>query len=494
MEKQGEVNTDYKKRWFVLYSDGIMNYMVEPGDSKLSGKVSFAAIKSIERTTPVTFELKTDEKVWSFRCSSETLCNEWIDAMQLIQSPPMTPPATVADNAPNDDTSDKQHDNSPMHGHVRQTIFSSAPSESKCDDTKTMRSLESDAIKSLQEIKGLDFSIYENPNSRCSDSSDDIPITERCSTLKRLCTASLYFDAINSSKLGDAIKRTLWVKFNEEVYQNVVEDTIHLMQKHDNDIQHIQREWTERYELPKCTVSECTMTTRHYGRGRRDTKMEIGNDKEDTLYAFHQSLHDRVHHFLFHLFEIGMRVDTTSMNPGANDEEKIGANLEGVAVDKKFAAERDHIKKRKEALKRTLGRMDPLNNKFTIQMMSEKLGGVTLLDALFQQLSKNIMAHKANQVRRLKDYFESNSFDSECIEMDIEDVLDSNISNFIQDQSTVHTMAVFVQSTRCMFHCISPYLVRLTPSSSFFIAHLHSFFSRLHSASRCFFDRFCVQI
>ena len=38
------------------------------------------------------------------------------------------------------------------------------------------------------------------------------------------------------AELEDGERRTLWVEFNEEVYQNVVEDTIHLVQKHDGDI------------------------------------------------------------------------------------------------------------------------------------------------------------------------------------------------------------------------------------------------------------------
>ena len=299
-------------------------------------------------------------------------------------------------------------------------------------------------------MKGLDFSIYKHPNSDCNESPDDIPITERCSALKRLCTASLYFDAMNSAKLEDGERRTLWVEFNEEVYQNVVEDTIHLVQKHDGDIQRIQREWTERYGLPKCTVSECTKTARHYGRERRERKKERNNGEEDALYAFHQSLHDRVHHFLFHLFDIGMRVETPSMAQGAEDEEQKEANLEGVAVDKCFAAERDLIKKRKDELKLTSGRMDPENNKFTIQTVSEKEGGVTLMDALFQKLSEKIKA-QIEPLRRIRAYFEENSFDSECIEMDIEDVVDSNISNFVQNQAAVQTMADFIRSINCMF-------------------------------------------
>ena len=323
--------------------------------------------------------------------------------------------------------------------------------------SKTIGSIQSfgNGLQSLSTMKGLDLKIYENPDWNCRLSPDNIPITERCSALKRLCTSTLYFDAMNSSKLEDVMKQTLWIEFNEEVYQNVVEDTIHLVQKHDSEIQQIQREWTERYGLPNCTVSTCTKTARHYGRQRRERRNEKNNGEEDALYALHQSLHDRVHFFLFHLFDIGMRVEMPSIDHGARDGEEKDVFLNGVVVDKWFAVERDLIATRKKELNMASERMDPVNNKYTMQMLSKQNGGVTLMDALFQKLSDNTKVQK-EAIRRIRNYFEGNAFDSECIEMDIEHVVDSNISNLVEDQVTVQMIIDFMQSTNCMLmFCLS---------------------------------------
>ena len=317
-------------------------------------------------------------------------------------------------------------------------------------NSKLSKSIISTPSPIAQKLKSFDLSIYSDPKSDCTHSPDDIPITERCSALKRLCTASLYFENMNSSKLEDAMKKTLWVEFNEEVYQNVVEDTAHLVQKHDGDIEQIQREWTERYGLPKCSISECTKTARHYSRDRRERKKERNNGEEDALYAFHQSLLDRVHFFLFHLFDIGMRVETRSMAQGVEDEEEKEVKLEGVAVDKSFAAERDGIRRQREHCPLDLDRFKGTNNKFTIQMLSEKKGGVTLRDALFQKLSEKIKVQK-EALYRMRAYFEENSFDSECIEMDIEDVVDSNIATFDRNQRAIEAMADFIRSINCRF-------------------------------------------
>ena len=90
MEKRGDFNTNYKRRWFVLYTNGMMTYRVKPGDSKLRGNVSFCAIKKLERKTAVTFEVTTAQKVWYFRCQNATDCDDWIQSIQTAAAPPTT--------------------------------------------------------------------------------------------------------------------------------------------------------------------------------------------------------------------------------------------------------------------------------------------------------------------------------------------------------------------------------------------------------------------
>ena len=90
MEKRGDFNTNYKRRWFVLYTNGMMTYRVKPGDSKLRGNVSFCAIKKLERKTAVTFEVTTAQKVWYFRCQNATDCDGWIQSIRTVASPPAT--------------------------------------------------------------------------------------------------------------------------------------------------------------------------------------------------------------------------------------------------------------------------------------------------------------------------------------------------------------------------------------------------------------------
>ena len=227
------------------------------------------------------------------------------------------------------------------------------------------------------------MTVFQHPKSECLRSPDDSPITERCAYTLRLCTASMYLEALRtSSKMKEDAKKALFTEFNEEVYRLVLDDTAHFTKEHGDDIERVHREWTERYGLPKCSVSDCAQTERHYGRGRRDRKRESDGEEEDALYAFYESLYDRIHHYIFHLFKVGLRVEASSLTQSEGGGDEKEAESEGVAVDQWFAAERDHIKSRRKELKLDSERMSPKNTKFTIQTVAEQQG-LTLTDALF---------------------------------------------------------------------------------------------------------------
>ena len=77
-------------------------------------------------------------------------------------------------------------------------------------------------------LKELDLTVFQHPKSECLRSPDDSPITERCAYTLRLCTASMYLEALRtSSKMKEDAKKALFTEFNEEVYRLVLDDTAH---------------------------------------------------------------------------------------------------------------------------------------------------------------------------------------------------------------------------------------------------------------------------
>ena len=327
----------------------------------------------------------------------------------------------------------------------------------------------------------MNSAIFKNSHStECRRPFDGQLLTECCHSLLRLCEAFRYIEALNISlKLSDEQRRSRLIEFCDDIYISLIDDTAHLIQRHSNDIKQVHEEWTAKYGLPKCTVSQCTKSARHYERERlksssnsnpKPIPMQNSNEN-DAIYDFYESIFDRIHNFVAHLYELGLRVDASSLNLSqeSNDEklEKV-VDSKGVSMDKVFAAERQHIKSLRKALGNAVNGFNPSfermkneNNKFMIQISAQKKCRITLLDALFQKMHE-IKVQK-EIVNRLKMYFVDNLYDSECIEMDIDDPEDSNIYALTQNVSVVDMMGKFIRSINCMFSIC----YRLTDSFSF---------------------------
>ena len=375
------------------------------------------------------------------------------------------------------------------------------------------------------EIAAIDLSIFSNPKTQdwqrhisifsnpktldcqrplCtfSNPKGDKLLTDCCPQLLRLCTGSRYFEALNTAPtLDEEQKKAMLVELCDEVYVSVLEDAIHLVQVHSNDIKRINEEWIEKYGLPKCTLSECTKTGRHYRRGTRDTltlQQSVSDHEDDALYEFYESIFDRAHNFVFHLFELGLRVDTESL--ALNDENtestlktlytkyikefghppkepskfkafckqqdvivsleecakflsNIGVNnteSAGVTVDKTFMALRDHIISQRKHLEHRMGAktMIEKNGKYSISNSHDEQQ-VTMTDAVLAHLQENGKIQK-QIIQRLHLFLEQQAFDSDAMEIDLENGTKSNIDALIQDQFVVKCVKKLIQDVQCM--------------------------------------------
>ncbi len=244
--------------------------------------------------------------------------------------------------------------------------------------------------------------------------------------------------------MDDSAKRSLLVEFNEEVYKSVLDDTAHFIKEHSADIEVVRSEWTLLFGFPRCSVSECAKTRRHRGRRRRTEPETVGD--VDAVYLFYESLYDRVHNFVAHLFEVGLRVDTAALMETVKEEKEDDAA--GLTVDKLLAAERDLIASKKA--KSGLQFDDDEGTKYTIQSAAEQ-EGVTLLDAVLQKVAE--MEMEQIQRKRLLDlhsFLRDDGFESDSIEMDIEDVDDSNIANVLRNDAAIQSISEFMRSVNCM--------------------------------------------
>ena len=300
-------------------------------------------------------------------------------------------------------------------------------------------------------IKDIDLEIFKDEISECiKPKNDDDIITELCTHCKRLCAASKYYDLLCAAKMNEEKRKEVLVEFMETVYHSVLDDTAHFVKEHEGDLQRVWKEWTERYGFAKCSVSECAKTARHYRRGRRNAKStQYDENDKDGVYTFYQSLFDRFHNYLAHLYEIGLRVDTGSFVKSEGDQ-KENDDSKGVTMDSAFAAERDEVKAKRKECDLAMDRLDEENNKFTIQS-EEKKTRHTLFDALFDKLIETVDCDP-EEVYRLKEYLVSNHFDSDGLIEDLEKVNESNVAELLQSSIFVKRMNAIIRSVECMLN------------------------------------------
>lgn len=304
----------------------------------------------------------------------------------------------------------------------------------------------------------INLNIFKNAETECQRPVGSALVTDSCSAVERLCFASRYWSVLNAAEVDEEERRALFVEFNEEVYHFIVDDAAHFVRAHSADLEQVWSEWTLNYGFARCTVSDCAQTERHYGRGRRErTKETKGADNEhDAVYSFYEALYDRVHNLIAHLFDIGLRVDESTLleEVGGNGEDE---DMEGLSVDKLFEAERDRIRSRRKQCNLELDRLDDENNKFTIQSAKGTEGGITLMDALFRGLVENKkMSNEA--LYHLKAYFVQNGYDTDGVEADLQKLSESNICRLLKEQVAAEWMSTFIRIKNCM-HSLAELIV-----------------------------------
>ena len=314
--------------------------------------------------------------------------------------------------------------------------------------------------RALFAMNHINHFIFNETKSHCNPHSDDIPITKYCSHSLRICAAMRYFHVLRTSTtLNEEEKRELFVQFNQNIYRSLLDDTIHFVKKHENDIERIHREWTEIYGLPKCSVTECVQTARHYERGTRERKRECNNKKEDAVYNVYENEMDRIHFYIFHLFDVGMRVNTMSLALSDEEDDEKKVDSVGVSVDKLFAAERDHIKMRRTECKVDFHRFDEEHSKFTIGGNKQK--GMTATDAVFENLLEEQTVRK-EIFQQIHQFLVQNGFDSDAMELDLENIADSNLCTWIQNKSITEALRNLIEFISCTFSVLPSVVISVS--------------------------------
>lgn len=181
-----------------------------------------------------------------------------------------------------------------------------------------------------------------------------------CDYLNRIYSALSYYDLFCNHK----IEKDEFLQFCQDIYINFLDDYYHFIKAHDHHLPQIKEQLESKYSLKQCDLSHCEIIGRHYREPR-----ESNDNKEDSLIdlveSYHTDCYDRLHHQIFHLEGIGMRVNQSTEEKEEyhdNDED----NEKGIDFTFKRMKERIFFQRTKFLSARNFQRLENENNKFNV--------------------------------------------------------------------------------------------------------------------------------
>ena len=245
-------------------------------------------------------------------------------------------------------------------------------------------------------------------------------LIQNCECLSRVISALNRYQSLHQN-IEDELSRcvALGIHFDEEYNSDqFLNDYNHMIFIHSKHLEDINE------HLDECVLSECKLTRYN------DRVSDYGGDVANFKLLFLMELLDTAHHWLYHQFDIGMRIrrDVLCSFDEKEDEDDTS--------DAKFAKIRHHIKQIRKSS--NLKRHRNLNSKYNLKINKTKAfqndhSNTTFIEELSQQLQDEEIPTTA--VNAFKSLIQNEEYDSECIVPDIIDYENgSNIINYVNNQ------------------------------------------------------------
>ena len=308
------------------------------------------------------------------------------------------------------------------------------------------------AINSYSKVTTIDTSICHSTECTCTIDQYQFDINH-CILLRRMTTALQYYQDLKAKDILS--NNDEFIYFCKNVYVECLNDYQHIISTHSQHIDAIYEQIIDLFGY--CDHSKCQSLTRHYD-ARRNTTKDL--DAQSTFYC---EIFDSIHHWMYHLYDCGMRINKNCIEIKVDKNSDDNAYEDDQYIDKIFAeinkeisTKRDkfnvhsdrfgRFNQKADKFKLNVGKLNDYNANISYQPHFED-GGSTFIGALFHNLTISKVSTKTKS--KLQRFLTNEEYDTETIIDDVKDHqygIGSNIINACKpDKHLINSISDYIE-------------------------------------------------
>ena len=220
--------------------------------------------------------------------------------------------------------------------------------------------------------------------------------------MNRLIHALKYYKLLKIA--NDTSTHKIFTEFCCNVYVKVLDDYNHILMTHSNHLQEIYKQVINSEHFgPSCSMDKCIIFKRHYNKDRRSNGYgkisQRQKQQQDPLFLFYRELFDSAHHYIYHLFHVGLRQRPQQfINDGDDSKEEEFDfdidNMNNQQIDYEFQKKLKYIKQQSKKLKSlSIDRFDDKQSKYILRSSQVATGIIYIFHIVLRVFFSFICIH-----------------------------------------------------------------------------------------------------
>ena len=276
-------------------------------------------------------------------------------------------------------------------------------------------------LKQNSQQKGYDYCFGK-------DAEESQVIIANCQHLSRMFVAMKYVQSLHDYVEDESTRNVALEMYFIEEYKGCLDDYIHIISTHSNHLQYIYQ------QLSKCPLSKCKMAKRCNHNDRRRDEL-LHNIKENSKVKFYSDLIDAIHFWLYHQFDVGMRVEIHQTDEkGDTDFINADEDKQTEYIDSEFARMKRKIFQQRDKWKTKQSNQSNRVEKYTMKVDDNIVfndfdgDDNTYIDSICKHLREEGISRST--IQSFEKYLMDEKYDTDAVIADIFD--HENGSNIIE--------------------------------------------------------------